>query len=207
MLRFALILLLAAAGAAADDVRVDVRADADELRVDWATTDLLDDDVERALQSGLPARVRTKVELWRAATFFDRFVVDHRSEVRVRYDLLEERYEIYDDVGEILLSTPERDSLQAWLHRIEDFPLCALEDLDLERPHYVTVEIELAPLTLEEMRDLERWLAGNLRRDDDGSMIGRVSRQLFGVLKGRVGLGDREVSGRSERFVPARWLD
>lgn len=184
----------------AGDVDVKVESRDGELLVDLRVDGLFDEDVERALRSGLPARVGLAVELWADGGLWDHFVLDHRSDHRVVFDLLDESYDVVDDRGDFVLREATRDQVADWLQRIDDLPLCLLEDLESGRNHYVAVEVHLAPLTLEEMRDLERWLRGSLRRDEDESMLGRVSRQLFGVLKGRVGLGDRDVDGRSEHF-------
>lgn len=203
--RFVVLLLLVAwcVAARADDVAVDVRARDGEILVDFRATGIFDDDVERALRSGLPARVRLVVELWSAAGWFDSFLLDHRSEHRVLFDVLDERYDVIDDAGEVVLRSPARREIADWLQRVEDLPLCLVEELDPDEKHYVAVKIRLEPLTLEEMRDLERWLRGNLGAEGDESMLTRVSRQLFGVLKGRVGLGERDADGRSSSFFPA----
>lgn len=45
-------------------------------------------------------------------------------------------------------------------------PICGLERLDEEDRYYAVVEIVVEPLSVEEVRDLERWLQGNLREGD-----------------------------------------
>lgn len=197
-----LLLLGGIAPARADDVRVDVTARDGQLHVDVRADEVFDDGVERALRSGLPARVTLAVELWRDGTLWDDFVLEHRSEQRVLYDLLDERFDVIDEFGDVLLRTASADTIARWLEEIDDLPLCSLDDLDRDRSHYVAVSIRLEPLTVEEVRDLERWLSGNLRTAGDDGMLERVSRQLFGVLKGRVGLGDRDAEGRSDDFRP-----
>lgn len=211
MTRLRSLLLLAltcvVVSAQADDLQIDVHAVEGELRIDLRAQDVLDDDVERALRSGLPARVRLTVELWNASGWLDRFVLDHRSEHRVLFDLLDERYDVIDDRGEVVFRSTRRREIEDWIERLDDLPLCFLDDLETDDGYYVAVEFRVEPLTLEEVRDLERWLRGNLSADADESMLSRVSRQLFGVLKGRVGLGDREVRGRSKRFEPGALRD
>lgn len=186
----------------ADDVRVDVTARDGQVRVHVRAGAVFDDGVERALRSGLPARVSLAVELWRDGRLWDDFVLEHRIEQRVLYDLLDERFDVIDDRGEVLLRTTSTDTVARWLQEIDGLPLCAVDDLDGDREHYVAVSIRLEPLTVEEVRDLERWLSGNLRTAGDDGVLERVSRQLFGVLKGSVGLGDRDASGRSDDFRP-----
>ena len=184
----------------ADDVRVAVSARDGQVRVDLRAESVFDDGVDRSLRSGLPARVGLAVELWRDGTLWDDLVLEHRSEHRVLFDLLDERYDVIDDLGEVVLSTTSADSVARWLQRIEGLPLCAVEELDDERDHYVAVTIRLEPLTVAEVRDLERWLRGNLHAGGDRNLLERVSGQLLGVLKGRVGLGNRDVTGRSRDF-------
>lgn len=196
--------LVVATPVAASELEVEARAVDGQVLVDVHAGSLFDDDLERSLRSGLPARVRLVVELWNErAALWDHFVLDHRSEVRVLYDVLDARYDVFDGGGALLASTAERDEAARWVEEVEGLPLCAVDALDPDERYYVSAEVRLQPMTVEEVRDLERWLRGSLEGGDgEGSVLGRVSRQLFGVLKGRVGLGDRGLRGRSDDFRP-----
>ena len=198
-------LSLVATVAWADDVHVDVHGADGWLLVGARTDALLDDGVERSLRSGLPARVAVDVELYAARdAFWDRLRERARFEVRVLFDLLDERYDVIDETGALLLRTTDVDSMKGWVQRFEGFPLVALEDLD-DDTCYVVVSMRVEPLSVDEVRDLERWLQGNLREGE--GLLGRLSTQVLGMLKGRVGLGDRRVDGRTSEFRATRFAD
>lgn len=200
-----LVLAVAFPAVVAAELEVEARTVDGQVLVDVRAPLLFDDDLERSLRSGLPARVRLVVELWNERTgLWDHFVLDHRSEIRVLYDVLDARYDVFDGGGVLLASTSERGEAARWVEEVDGLPLCAIEDLHPEDRYYVSAAIRLQPMTVEEVRDLERWLRGSLEGGDgQGSVLGRVSRQLFGVLKGRVGLGDRGLRGRSGDFRAA----
>ena len=194
-------LLLLAAPASARDAQVSVFRGEDDLLVDVHTEGLIDDDVQRALRSGLPARVRLRVVLWaRRAVLWDEPVTDVQIDLRVVHVLLDDRYDVLDDTGRLVFTSTEVVEVASWVEDTRALPLCALDELDPDRSHYVTTEMRLDPLTIEELRDLRRWLRGALAEEDDRSSVERLSGQLLGVVKGKLGLGDRRRTGRSANF-------
>lgn len=195
-------LLVCTAGTAlAREAQVAVFRGPDDLLVDVRTDDLVDEDVQRALRSGLPARVRLRMELWaRRSVLWDELVIALQTEVRVVFTLLDERFDVLDDAGRLVFTSADVADVVRWLENVRALPLCALDELEPGRKHYVTAELRLDPLTVEEVRDLRRWLRGALTEEDERSSVERLSGQLLGVVKGKLGLGDRQRSGRSPSF-------
>lgn len=183
-----LLVLLAVIPSTADEIRVG-RSD-DQLTVGFGLDRVLGEEVLESLRSGLPSRVRHRVQVWQQrSTLWDRQVLERQRGFRVVFDLIEETYDLFDEAGllETNLDLPE---LEERLAEMPPAPLCELERLDEGDRYYVVVEIVVEPLSVEEVRDLERWLQGSLREGDDGG-LGRLPSQLLGVFKSRVGLGER----------------
>lgn len=195
------LLLGLATSAVASDAEVRVFRGEDDLLVDVRTTDLVNDDVQRALRSGLPARVRLRMELWaRRSVLWDELVLTVQTDLRVVYLLIDERFDVLDDTGRLVFTSPEVEEVARWVEDVRAMPLCAFDEIESDRSHYVTAELRLDPLTVEELRDLRRWLRGAFSEDDERSSVERLSGQLLGVVKGKLGLGDRRRSGRSADF-------
>jgi len=192
-----------ASGARADGVEVRVFADAELLLVDYTADEVLDGAARRALRQGLPARVRARVQLWRPRPgLWDRLVLEAEVEHRIVFDLLEDRYEVFEGESPVLMTESIRE-VEALLRRTSRLPLCDLAEVDPDRVHHVLVEVRVEPLSEEEMRDLERWLAGGIRGRGGGDRSA-LSKQVFSMVKDRLGLADRERSGRSRSFRPGR---
>ena len=193
--------LLAGPRPARADVDVRVAAEDGVLYVDARATGLFDDDLDEALRSGRPARVRVELVLYeRRAGLFDREVQRSEWTVSVVFALLDEVYTILDADGVELLESGDLLEVEEFVSGFELWPLCALADLNPDRSHSLDVEFAVQPLTVEEVRDLERWLRGNVK---DGARLRDVPGQLVGMLRNRLGLGGRAETGHAERFRPA----
>jgi hypothetical protein len=197
-----LALLCAGPGLAwAQEARVRVHRDDDQLLLDWTLRAVFDAEVERSLRSGLPARLRVKVELWRdRTTFWDQHVLTQVLDHRILFDLLDERFEVIDESGERVLSRPELEEVEEVLGSESAFPLCPLDEISPERRFYVVLDVRVEPLSVEEIRDLERWLRGSLSSRSERSGFSGISRHLVGVLKSQVGLGEKRTVVRTPGF-------
>lgn len=194
-------LVCVAVTARAESAEVRVHRGSDDLLVDVSAHDLVDDDVRRALLSGLPARIRLRVELWAArSVLWDELVATHESEARIVYTLLDEHFDVLDESGRTVFSTADAEAVANWVQQVRGLPLCAFDTVRPRRRHYVTAEFRLDPLTVEELKDLHRWLSGTLTGIDERSSVERLSGQLLGLVKGKIGLGDRRRGGRSADF-------
>lgn len=158
-------------------VRVDDNSPPHVLRVVGV---LEDADLADALRSGLPLRLRFRIELWR-----DRWI-DALVETRSWTTTL-----LFDPLDRVFMARDERDgqsvlavsgSFQdviAAVHR--DHPLDALPRR--AGRYYFTAVLEIESLTLSDFEELERWLQGELQpaisgRRPVGGAIGQGARRL-----------------------------
>ena len=198
----ALVMLGALPSAARADVDVAVSAEDGILYVDALVTGVFDEELDLALRSGLPARASVELVLWEErAGLWDREVVRDEWQVSVVFDVVDESYSVFDEGGQLLLETGDLAEVEVFVSGIDLLPFCALEEIDAGRSHYLGVRFTVEPLSVEEVRDLERWLRGNVR---EGGRLRDVPGQLVGVLRSRLGLGGQSERGRSREFLPER---
>lgn len=173
-----------------------------ELYVDFRLEQVLEEGVLESLRSGLPSRVRHRVQIWQQrSTLWDRQVIESRRHFRIVYDLIDETYDLFDDRG-LLETNLELFELEPRLAEMPPEPVCSLDELEEGDRYYALVEIVVEPLSVEEVRDLERWLQGSLR-ENDGGALQQLPSQLLGLFKSQVGLGERRHEVRSATFRPA----
>jgi len=200
LILFAALLLVAMVCPAEAGVSLAVSAEDGTVYVDARATGLFGPELEEALRSGLPARVRIELVLWeRRSGIWDREVVRGSWGVRVVFDLLDEIYSVLDDGGVNILETGDLGEVEEFVAGVDLWPLCSLDELQGSRRHYLGAKFGVEPLSVEEVRDLERWLSGSVRQRD---RLRDVPGQLVGILRSRLGLGERSERGRSGDFIP-----
>jgi len=162
-----------------------------------------DQETRESIQRGLPITVRFTTELWRKRRlWFDKQEASRVRSFRVRYDPGEKLYSVEDSGRRRRRETFE--SLGAALDRLSPRLLEILprEELEGRHTYYVTVEMAIQPLTLEEFRELDGWISGRIHGDEDeeGSESpeeqpsgdeGGVSGTVFGLFRDLAGFGDR----------------
>lgn len=162
-----------------------------------AVGSVLDDRaLEDAVRSGLPLRMRFRVELWRD-TWFDDLMAQAAWTSVLAYEPLEQRF---------LAVGPDADS-------IGRYPTYANARTALEQPYtpalgptregtyYYLVYLEIETLSLSDLDELERWLRGELEPALRGrSVTGAIGTGLKRLLVRVLGLPARRYEARSEPF-------
>jgi hypothetical protein len=172
-----------------------------------------DAETRRSIDSGLPITVRYTTELWRKRRFwFDKQVDSRVRAFRVRYDPGEKLYSVSGVARRRRRETFE--SLDAALDRLSPRALAVypFDGLDADDTYYVAIEMAIQPLTLEEARELEGWISGRIRSDDDeepdgdaapdGDDGGGISGAVFDFLLDLAGFGDKIHEAVTPRFRP-----
>jgi hypothetical protein len=189
-----------AASPALATIELAVGAEDGTVYVDARATGVFGPELDEALRSGLPARLALELVLYeRRAGIWDREVVRATWAVSVLYDLLDEIYAVVDENGDLLLEAEDLGEVEVLAAGVELWPLCPLVELEVGRRHYLGVRFTVEPLSVEEVRDLERWLRGNVRQS---GRLRDVPGQLVGILRNRLGLGGHSERARSDDFRP-----
>jgi hypothetical protein len=153
-----------------------------------------------ALRSGLPTTLTFTIEIWRARTgWWDALEAVRETRLRVLRDPLNDQY---------LAVSPEEvrrfSALDSLTNAMCQRRVAYLPVLAAERTYYVVVTANLAPLSVEDLRELEKWLQGTIRAGDENSpnrVVG-LSGTAVGMLLELTGFGDVTVRVRSENFAP-----
>lgn len=159
---------------------------------------LADAELKDAIRSGLPLRLRFRVELWRDATFDDLISSEQWTAV-LTFDPLSELY--------ILRTRAEAGRARAFTDfataraAVETSYTVALRPQRRGR-YYYTGSVEIETLSLSDLEELERWLKGELQPAVSGDRsipgaIGQGARRLFIRV---LSLPERRIEARSERF-------
>lgn len=115
---------------------------------------------DELLQSGFPARLHVRAELWSIGRWFDEVIGRVEWDIVVRYDAIDRVYEVGRFVGGRL--TPLGSYARfADARAASELPfLPALAAPPRGRKSYVAVQAELQTLDVSDLDELERWLRG-----------------------------------------------
>lgn len=158
--------------------------------------------VRESLERGMPATVRLRVELWRErAGWFDQLVGSESAETRVGRNAWSDDYQLVRRGGpaQTLL---DLDEIEAELDRPTRVRLAPVLELAPGERYYAIVRIEVKPLTVEDIEEVERWLSGEAKRagkPGPGS-IARLPTYIIGILANLSGLGDETATHRTGLF-------
>ncbi len=160
---------------------------------------------EDALNSGLPTTLTYTIEVWRQrAGWWDKLEDAQEREFRLFRDLLNDQFVVVTSNETRQFST--LDSLSASVSRFDlgsdNGPLYLPRNLFAPTSqYYVVIVATLAPLTVEDLNELDAWIRGSLRGggDESGGISG-LTRTMGGMLMSMTGFGDQRVKARTAYF-------
>jgi hypothetical protein len=152
--------------------------------------------LEDATRSGLPIRVKVRVELWRDGLFDDLVATENWTAV-ILFEPLEKQYIVRPQAGNARRFTTYRAARAA----VEgEYPL-GIKPSRRGRYYYLAT-LEIETLSLTDLEELERWLQGELGPAVSGerSLTGAVSEAAKRLLIRLLGLPTRRIEAKSDRF-------
>ena len=158
---------------------------------------LAEDALEDAVRSGLPLRLRFRVELWRDA-LFDDLEQQVTWTARLAYEPLEQRFLAVPPTADSVLRYPSYDDARAVLEGEYSPPVSRPG----EGRYYYLAFVEIETLSLSDLDELERWLRGDLEPAVRGgrSVTDAIGTGLKRLLVRVLGLPARRYEARSDRF-------
>jgi hypothetical protein len=145
----AILVLLLAAGAAAQTIHITPLARDGQLLVTFTLTDGLDDEVRAAVHSGMNITFQYQVDLRRSTTLWlDRTIASAVVSASVRYDTLTRKYHftrMHDGRTLIADSTDSYDVVRQWLTDFDKMPLFNSSTLERNSEYYVRVRATKSP--------------------------------------------------------------
>ena len=155
---------------------------------------LADDALEEAVRSGLPVRMRFRVELWRDQ-LFDNLVQQSDWTAVLAFEPLERRFLVgADSMTAVDSYARARSALEA-VYRPTMVPLRSGR-------YYYLAFLEIETLSLSDLDELEQWLRGELEPAvrGRGSVTGAVGAGLKRALIRVLDLPARRYQARSDAF-------
>ncbi|HEX7091731.1 MAG TPA: DUF4390 domain-containing protein [Longimicrobiales bacterium] len=160
---------------------------------------VLDDPaLEETVRSGLPLRLRFRIELWRDG-FFDDLVATEAWTAVLAYEPLEQRFFVRTR------SSPEAvrwfSSFAAARTAVEGTYTPAIRPRRPGRYYYIAT-LEIETLSLSDLEELQQWLRGELRPvvRGEGSLPGAVGEGAKRLLVRMLGLPTRRHEARTGKF-------
>ena len=159
---------------------------------------LADNELRDAVRSGLPLRIRFRVELWKDRLVDELMGAEQWTTV-LTFDPLSEEYTVrMRALGNSSKSFPEYDAARA---AIEGAYLVSLRPGEKGRFYYIA-DVAIETLSLSDLDELERWLKGELQPAVTGDRsipgaLGQGARRLFMRV---LSLPERRYEVRSGRF-------
>lgn len=160
------------------------------------------------LESGFPARLHFRVELWSAGPVFDALQGRVEWEVFIYYDALAKRYRIVrvEGEGERVTSAGQFATFEEMVLEVERPMRVPLRPRPRrERMYYIAV-LDVESLSVTDLDEVGRWLRGEMTpavrgEGNPGTALGRGLRRLFVRL---LGAERRNLQARSPTFVVPR---
>ncbi len=164
-----------------------------------------DGETQSLLESGFPARLHFRIELWSAGRLFDALVSRAEWDLFVYYDGLNKKYRVVrvEREGEVITSAGQFSTFAEMIQESERpmrAPIRAAKQRS--RQYYIGV-LDLASLELTDLDEVQRWLRGEMRpavRGDGnpGTALGRGIKRVFVRL---LGAERKNLQARSRTFV------
>jgi hypothetical protein len=169
------------------------------LSFDLEVSGLFGGSAVEALHSGLPATVIVQWGILRHRSgWWDDKVISGSTFFRVFYDVLEQRYDLFDHTGRPLASSDRLTAIETALCSRRGLSTVRADHLDDDAKYMIEVLARLEPLDEQEINDLEAWARG--QDEQDKPFLSSVSRRAIGWLKDLVGPEARSAWSTSDTF-------
>jgi hypothetical protein len=197
--------LAPAAALAVEIVGVRVTRLENHVAVALGHVQLLSPRVRESMERGMPATVRLTVDLWRDRPgWFDQHVRSEHAETRVGRNAWSDEYQMRRQAGPVL-TLIDLDEVERELDRPTRVRLLPVSELSAGERYYAIVRVEVKPLSVEDIEEVERWLSGEAKRigkPGPGS-IAQLPYYVIRLLANLSGLGDETATFRTGSFTRA----
>lgn len=174
-----------------------------KLIMQFQAEEVFSEKVIKFLNRGFTVGIEYKVELWRKRRYwFDHLDIQHKINYQIDFEPLKKRYVcLKSQQGTAIASKLGRKlaEIVLWTTR-PDPPLSIIpaERLDPKASYYYNVEILIATLTTEDIKDLQKWLSKFGEEDKETSTFTKTSFKVAAdFISSR---NHKKLSARSEEF-------
>jgi hypothetical protein len=164
-----------------------------------------DKETKGLLESGFPARLHFRVELWSAGRVFDALKSSEEWDLFIYYEPLGKKYRVVrvERDGESITSAGQFNTFDDMIDEVERAQRVHLKAAQQSNRQYYIGVLDVESMSLTDLDEVERWLRGELQpavRGDGnpGTALGRGVRRMFVRL---LGAERRNLQARSRTFV------
>lgn len=174
------------------------------LWVELRLEDPIEEAVEKSLRQGMPATLTLHVEMWRRRNgWFDRMEHAVDASFRMHYDAWSDTWRL-SRPGEPMLNLGSLNQLELALSRTLALNVASLSRFRPDVPCYLVVTASLRPLDVEDVKEVELWLSGEVkeRRGSPFGFLTGIPVLIFDTAKSFAGFGDEHSRMISADFTP-----
>ncbi|MFQ6040944.1 MAG: DUF4390 domain-containing protein [Candidatus Poribacteria bacterium] len=135
------------------------------------------------LQRGFTIRIDYTVELWRSRSFwFDKLESQEQLRCELNYDILRRIYKCIISREDKIELKKENELAKAikWVTKIDSLEILNNQKLELKGRYYYAIKADVVTLTVQDIRDLQRWLEGDSGERKGGELS--FSRTTFNIV-------------------------
>jgi len=144
----------------------------DSVCLDFQLRDAVTTEVMEEVRDGVPLEILFKIEVWRESFWFDRTIATATISCTFRYDNWDTVYCVTKAREGVALREPIRSgSMGEILHKTcvyTGLRACSVSRIRPDKNYFVVVRSEIRSLSAERVREIESWLSGKDRREDEG---------------------------------------
>ena len=164
-----------------------------------------DAETQGLLESGFPARLHFRIELWSAGRVFDALVNRAEWDLFVYYDGLNRKYRVVrvEREGEVITSAGQFATFAEMIQESERAMRAPIRAAKQKSRQYYIGVLDVASLELSDLDEVQRWLRGEMQpavsgNGNPGTALGRGIKRVFVRL---LGAERKNLQARSRTFV------
>ncbi len=175
------------------------------LVMQFKVDELFDEKVVKFLNRGFTIRLDYNIELWKKKGYwFDSLNNQQNISYEIFFDVLEKRFlcrKMKQDNTIESRTEKQLNKLIQWMAEQDSLlTIAPLEELELSSQYYYNIEIIIATLTADNIKDLQRWMGEFDKKGEQPSSFARTSFKVVAdFLSSR---NHKRISIRSEAFYP-----
>ena len=161
---------------------------------------VLDSRVAESLARGMPATLVLHAELWRDRRgWFDRLESSADASVRIRYEVWNDSY-LLERFGAAPIVVGTVDSVATVLQRPWLLAVGRVGELTTRSRYYVVLTATLRPLSVEDLKEVEGWLSGEVGSKSGFGVVTEIPHTIFDAVRNVAGFGDQKARAISAVF-------
>ncbi len=179
------------------------------LFIDFHADSLLTRQLLNGMQRGLTSSAQFRVQLWRQRGFLfgSTLLAERQYEIKSTYDPWEQKYVIITAAERRLTSALEL--VRHWWEQHHGVALAELKNLHPSRRHFVTIDLQVEPVSKESLNEIRGWLAGEVKgagKSDSTNTANHKEKgrdipdRLLNFLVTITGFGKRVISVKAANF-------